>query len=246
MYAPSLWSPESPYLYNITATLRHNGDIIDSQSTRFGIRTIKYSKENGFQLNGVRRKFKGVCLHHDLGPLGAAINKTALIRQIKMMKDMGADAIRTSHNMPSTWQMEICDSLGMMVMAESFDSWKEPKVRNGYNRLWNDWWQKDITNLIMNHRNHPSIVMWSVGNEIPEQWRPEGAERYKRLVELCHRLDPTRPVTCGMDQPDGDIASGFAQVADVPGYNYRVHQAMRRRSSVCPRASCLAARRLRQ
>ena len=132
VYAPSLWSPERPYLYNITATLRHKGIEVDCQSTKFGIRTVSFSKDGGFQLNGVRRSIKGVCLHHDLGPLGAAINKTALIRQIEMMKAMGADAIRTSHNMPSTMQMEICDSLGMMVMAESFDGWKEPKVRNGY------------------------------------------------------------------------------------------------------------------
>ena len=221
---PQLWSPETPYLYSITTHLLKDGTEIDRQSTRFGIRTIRFSREHGFQLNGVSRKFKGVCLHHDLGPLGAAVNKAALIRQIKMMKAMGADAIRTSHNMPSTWQMEVCDSLGMMVMAESFDAWSDPKVRNGYNRLWNEWWKRDITNLILNHRNHPCIVMWSVGNEIPEQWKPEGAERYKRLVDLCHRLDPTRPVTCGMDQPDGDIASGFAQVADVPGYNYRLHR----------------------
>ena len=222
--APHLWSPETPYLYHITSRLIKDGTVIDEQSTRFGIRTIKFSREHGFQLNGVSRKFKGVCLHHDLGPLGAAVNKTALIRQIEKLKAMGADAIRTSHNMPSTWQMEVCDSLGMMVMAESFDSWSDPKVRNGYNRLWDEWWKRDITNLVLNHRNHPCIVMWSVGNEIPEQWKPEGAERYKRLVDLCHRLDPTRPVTCGMDQPDGDIASGFAQVADVPGYNYRVNR----------------------
>ena len=221
---PHLWSPETPYLYRVVARLMKDGKLLDEQQTKFGIRTIKFTREHGFQLNGQTRKFKGVCLHHDLGPLGAAINKTALIRQIKMMKAMGADAIRTSHNMPSTWQMEICDSLGMMVMAESFDAWSDAKVRNGYNRLWDDWWKRDITNLIRNHRNHPCIVMWSVGNEIPEQWKPEGAERFKRLVELCHRLDPTRPVTCGMDQPDGDIASGFAQVADVPGYNYRLHR----------------------
>ena len=221
---PHLWSPESPYLYRLNARLMKDGKVIDRQSTRFGIRTVTYTREHGFQLNGVSRKFKGVCLHHDLGPLGAAVNKTALIRQIKMMKAMGADAIRTSHNMPSTWQMEICDSLGMMVMAESFDAWSDAKVRNGYNRLWNDWWKRDIANLIRNHRNHPCIVMWSVGNEIPEQWKPEGAERYKRLIELCHRLDPTRPVTCGMDQPDADLASGFAQTADVPGYNYRVQR----------------------
>lgn len=219
---PKRWSPESPYLYRLNTRLIKDGQVIDRQSTRFGIRTITYSKEHGFQLNGVTRKFKGVCLHHDLGPLGAAVNKTALIRQIKMMKAMGADAIRTSHNMPSTWQMEICDSLGMMVMAESFDSWSDPKVRNGYNRLWDEWWKRDVTNLILNHRNHPCIVMWSMGNEIPEQWKPEGAQRLKRLVELCHRLDPTRPVTVGLNDPDGALNSGFAQSLDVPGYNYRL------------------------
>ena len=140
------------------------------------------------------------------------------------MKDMGADAIRTSHNMPSTWQMDLCDSLGLMVMAESFDCWKDPKVKNGYNRFWDEWWKKDIYNLIMNHRNHPSIVLWSVGNEIPEQWKEEGAERYAALVQWCHRLDPTRMVTCGMDNPDADIKSTFALQADVPGFNYRVHR----------------------
>ena len=242
--AARLWSPESPTLYKLKVDLYqdydnkrlepihnegetpllHSLQYCDKQEVKFGIRTISFTREHGFQLNGVTRKFKGVCLHHDLGPLGAAVNKAALIRQIRIMKDMGADAIRTSHNMPSTWQMEVCDSMGMMVMAESFDGWKEPKVRNGYNRHWNDWWQKDITNLILNHRNHPCIVMWSVGNEIPEQWKEEGAERYRQLVGLCHLLDPSRPVTCGMDQPDGDIASGFADAADVPGYNYRTHR----------------------
>ncbi len=221
---PSLWSPESPYLYHISAVLLCEGKEMDRQSTKVGIRTVSFSKGGGFQLNGVRRSIKGVCLHHDLGPLGAAINKTALIRQIEMMKAMGADAIRTSHNMPSTMQMEICDSLGMMVMAESFDGWKEPKVRNGYGSYWDEWWQQDIRNLVLNHRNHPSIILWSVGNEIPEQWKPEGVKRYKDLIALCHQYDPSRMVTCGMDQPDGDVWCGFAQVADVPGFNYRLHR----------------------
>ena len=221
---PALWSPESPQLYRLTAVLLRDGQELDRQSTKVGIRTVSFSKEGGFQLNGQRRKIKGVCLHHDLGPLGAAINKTALIRQIEMMKAMGADAIRTAHNMPSTWQMEICDSLGMMVMAESFDGWREPKVRNGYGLYWDEWWQKDILNLVLNHRNHPSIIMWSVGNEIPEQWKPEGVKRYKDLIALCHKYDPSRMVTCGMDQPDGDVWCGFAQVADVPGFNYRLHR----------------------
>ncbi len=221
---PALWSPESPQLYGLTAVLLRDGQELDRQSTKVGIRTVSFSKEGGFQLNGVRRSIKGVCLHHDLGPLGAAINKTALIRQIEMMKAMGADAIRTSHNMPSTMQMEVCDSLGMMVMAESFDGWKEPKVRNGYGSYWDEWWQKDIRNLVLNHRNHPSIIMWSVGNEIPEQWKPEGVKRYKDLIAMCHQYDPSRMVTCGMDQADGAIWCGFAQVADVPGYNYRLHK----------------------
>ena len=221
---PALWSPESPQLYRLTAVLLRDGQELDRQSTKVGIRTVSFSKDGGFQLNGERRKIKGVCLHHDLGPLGAAINKTALIRQIEMMKAMGADAIRTAHNMPSTWQMEICDSLGMMVMAESFDGWREPKVRNGYGLYWDEWWQKDILNLVLNHRNHPSIIMWSVGNEIPEQWKPEGVKRYKDLIALCHKYDPSRMVTCGMDQADGAIWCGFAQVADVPGYNYRLHK----------------------
>lgn len=221
---PQLWSPESPYLYDVKLSLEADGKTLDVQHQNLGVRTVKFSAEGGFQLNGVTRKIKGVCLHHDLGPLGAAVNKAAIIRQIRIMKDMGADAIRTSHNMPSTMQMEVCDSMGMMVMAESFDGWKEPKVRNGYGKLWDEWWQKDITNLILNHRNHPSIIIWSVGNEIPEQWKPEGVERYKHLTALCHRLDPSRQVTCGMDQPDGTMWAGFAQVADVPGYNYRVHK----------------------
>ncbi|MDY3736669.1 MAG: DUF4982 domain-containing protein [Sodaliphilus sp.] len=221
---PQLWSPETPYLYDVKLSLVADGKTLDVQHQKLGVRTVKFSAEGGFQLNGVTRKIKGVCLHHDLGPLGAAVNKAAIIRQIRIMKDMGADAIRTSHNMPSTMQIEVCDSMGMMVMAESFDGWKDPKVRNGYGKLWDEWWQKDITNLILNHRNHPSIIMWSVGNEIPEQWKPEGVERYKHLTALCHRLDPSRQVTCGMDQPDGTMWAGFAQVADVPGYNYRVHK----------------------
>ena len=219
-----LWSPETPYLYKVNYTVEIDGEVMDRRTDNLGVRTVAFSKEHGFQLNGVTRKFKGVCLHHDLGPLGAALNKAALARQLKIMKNMGADAIRTSHNMPSTWQMELCDSLGLMVMAESFDCWKDPKVKNGYNRFWDEWWKKDVYNLIMYHRNHPSIVLWSVGNEIPEQWKEEGAERYAALVKWCHRLDPTRMVTCGMDNPDADIKCGFAQQADVPGFNYRVHR----------------------
>ena len=222
---PKLWSPETPYLYSIRAAVYDQGNkLCDRKEIKTGIRTVRVSREGGFQLNGVTRKLKGVCLHHDLGPLGAAINKTALIRQIQMMKAMGCDAIRTAHNMPSTWQMELCDSLGMMVMAESFDMWLYPKCKNGYARFFREWAEKDITNLVLNHRNHPSIVMWSIGNEIPEQWSEEGRQISIRLQGLCHALDPTRPVTQGMDRAEDALKSGFAQAMDVPGFNYRVHK----------------------
>lgn len=221
---PELWSPESPYLYKLTTRLYKDNRLMDEQTMNFGIRTVSVTKEGGFQLNGQTRKIKGVCLHHDLGPLGAAINKAALIRQIKMMKEMGCDAIRTAHNMPSTMQMDVCDSLGMMVMAESFDMWKYPKCKNGYCRFFDEWAEKDITNLILNHRNHPSIIMWSIGNEIPEQGMRGGAETAKRLQDLCHKLDPTRTVTQGMDRVDNAMKTGFARVMDVPGFNYRLHK----------------------
>jgi beta-galactosidase len=231
-----MWSPESPYLYKLRITLHKAGDydpsvyaapigdVIDEKTINVGLRTVKVSAQGGFQLNGVTRKIRGVCLHHDEGPLGAAENKAAFIRQIQIMKEMGADAIRTAHNMPSQMQMDVCDSLGMMVMAESFDMWLYPKCRNGYARFFSEWADRDITNLVVAHRNHPCIIMWSIGNEIPEQWSKEGTEIAAHLQNLCHRLDPTRPVTQGMDRAEAALGSGFAQVMDVPGFNYRVHK----------------------
>lgn len=221
---PQLWSPENPYLYQVRTRLYDDGKLLDEITNKMGIRTISVTKEGGFQLNGITRKIKGVCLHHDLGPLGAAVNKAALIRQIKTMKEMGCDAIRTSHNMPSQMQMDVCDSLGMMVMAESFDMWIYPKCKNGYARFFKDWSDRDIENLILANRNHPSIIMWSIGNEIPEQGSEEGREIARHLQGLCHLFDPTRPVTQGMDRAEEALKSGFAQVMDVPGFNYRVHK----------------------
>ena len=234
---PKLWSPEAPYLYTVTATVNrvdwnapeevYDGqsyELLDSKTIKTGLRTVRVSREHGFQLNGQTRKIKGVCLHHDLGPLGAAVNKAALIRQIKIMKAMGCDAIRTAHNMPSQWQMDICDSLGMMVMAESFDMWLYPKCKNGYARFFREWADRDISNLVLANRNHPSIVMWSIGNEIPEQWSEEGRQIAIRLEGLCHSLDPTRPVTQGCDRVDNALNSGFMQAMDVPGLNYRLNK----------------------
>lgn len=222
---PKLWSPETPNLYTLKIALVDNdGKDLDNLSMRFGIRTVKVDSIHGFRLNGESRKIKGVCLHHDLGPLGAAVNKAAIIRQIKQLKAMGCDAIRTSHNHPSQIQMDVCDSLGMMVMAESFDMWIYPKCKNGYARFFKDWSDKDITALVESNRNHPSVIMWSIGNEIPEQGIYEGRLIAEHLQNLCHKLDPTRPVTQGMDKAEDALKSGFAQVMDVPGFNYRVYK----------------------
>lgn len=221
---PQLWSPESPVLYVAESKLYdENNQLVDEQSTRFGIRTISYKAGEGFKLNGEVRKFKGVCLHHDLGPLGAAVNKAALRRQIQIMKDMGANAIRSAHNMPSFEQLELCDEMGMLFLAESFDEWKKPKVKNGYNRFFDEYHEKDLVNLIRATRNHPSIVMWSSGNEVPDQWGSEGVKRAKMLQDIFHREDPTRPVTVGMDQVKAVMESGFGAIMDIPGLNYRTH-----------------------
>ena len=231
---PKLWSPETPNLYALTITLSKGGNVIDQKQTTFGIRTLSCTPENGFQLNGQTRKIKGVCLHHDLGMLGTALNKAALRRQIRLLKDMGCDAIRTAHNIPSVWQMEICDSMGMMVMAESFDEWIYPKCKNGYHRYFSTitdnqqtWAECDLTTLVRCHRNHPSIVMWSIGNEIPEQGSKENGAKYVRhFTDLIHSLDPDkgRLVTSGCDRIDAAVWSGFAQELDIVGMNYRTHK----------------------
>ncbi|MBQ0061838.1 MAG: beta-galactosidase, partial [Bacteroidales bacterium] len=217
-----LWSPESPHLYTLVTELKGNDHTWDVQSQAFGIRTIEYTAQ-GFKLNGNVRKIKGVCLHHDLGPLGSAFNKAAFRRQVALLKDMGCDAIRTSHNVPAPWQMEICDEMGVMVMAESFDMWIYPKCKNGYAKFFPEWWQRDITNLVLITRNHASCIMYSIGNEIPEQSNAEGL-KYSRLIQnYIHSLDPTRPCTQGNDNVPGAMWSGVWQNMDVPGFNYRVY-----------------------
>lgn len=220
---PRLWSPETPYLYRAVSRLYVGGELKDEVSTRFGIRQISYQPNSGFSLNGQSRKFKGVCLHHDLGPLGAAINVAALRRQMRILKDMGCDAIRSAHNMPSLEQLELADEMGFMFLAESFDEWARPKVKNGYARFFDKDAEKDVVNLVRATRNHPSIVMWSSGNEVPDQHGAEGVKRARWLQEIFHREDPTRPVTVGMDQVKATMQSGFGALLDVPGLNYRTH-----------------------
>jgi len=220
---PKLWSPENPYLYTLISKVYDGNQLKDEVKTRFGIRTISFQANKGFSLNGRVRKFKGVCLHHDLGPLGAAINVAALRRQLTILKDMGCDAIRSSHNMPSPEQLELCDEMGFMFLAESFDEWAKAKVENGYHLYFNTDAEKDIVNLVKANKNHPSIVMWSSGNEVPDQFGAEGVKRAKWLQEIFHREDPTRPVTVGMDQVKATMQSGFGALLDIPGLNYRVH-----------------------
>ena len=220
---PNLWGIETPYLYTAITEVYKNNKLQDRNSTKFGIRAIKYEPKKGFSLNGKITKFKGVCLHHDLGPLGAAVNKSALRRQLRILKDMGANAIRSSHNMPSIEQLELSDEMGFLFLAESFDEWAVPKVKNGYNRFFEADVEKDIVNLVRATRNHPSIVMWSAGNEVPDQHGSMGAKRAKMIQDIFHREDPTRPVTVGMDQVKATMASGFGALLDIPGLNYRTH-----------------------
>lgn len=219
---PKRWSCETPSLYTARTTLEVDGKAVDTYSTRFGIRSLEYIPEKGFFLNGEYTKFKGVCNHHDLGPLGAAVNKAALRHQIEMLQDMGANAIRTSHNMPAPELVELCDEMGMMLMIEPFDDWGfRPKSPNGYGSIFKEWAEKDMVNMLRHYRNNPSVVMWSIGNEVPSQWGPDGVSELQMLMDICHREDPTRPVTCGMDQIGSVLDNGFAATLDIPGFNYK-------------------------
>lgn len=221
---PQLWSPETPYLYNAVSKVYIKDAQVDEYTTRFGIRDIKLIADKGFFLNGKRRKFQGVCNHHDLGPLGAAINVAALRRQLTMLKDMGCDAIRTAHNMPAPELVALCDEMGFMMMIEPFDEWDIAKCLNGYHRFFNEWAEKDLVNMLHNYRNNASVVMWSIGNEVPTQCSDQGYKVASFLQDICHREDPTRPVTCGMDQVTCVLNNGFAAMIDVPGFNYRTHR----------------------
>ena len=222
--APALWSPETPRLYKASSKIYADGRLVDEYTTCFGIRSIEIVADKGFFLNGKHRKFQGVCNHHDLGPLGAAVNVAALRRQLTLLKDMGCDAIRTSHNMPAPELVELCDEMGFMMMIEPFDEWDIAKCDNGYHRYFDEWAERDMVNMLRHYRNNPSVVMWSIGNEVPTQCSAEGYKVASFLQDICHREDPTRPVTCGMDQVSCVLENGFAAMIDVPGLNYRAHR----------------------
>ena len=222
---PHLWSPETPYLYSAATDVVVDGNVVDTYHTRFGIRTVEVRAGDGFYLNGEKRKFRGVNNHHDLGPLGAAVNTAALRHQLLMLKDMGADAVRTSHNMPAPELVRLCDELGLMLMVEPFDDWGfRPKSENGYGTLFDRWAERDIENMVRAYRSSPSVVMWSIGNEVPSQWGPDGLRELTFLQDIVRREDPTRPVTQGMDQFDAVVNNGFAAAMQVPSFNYKVNR----------------------
>lgn len=221
--SPRLWSVETPYLYSLRSEVVDGTRPADLVTTAFGIRSIAYDKDQGFLLNGRRVKMRGVNLHHDAGGLGAAVPEGVWERRLASLKAMGANAIRTSHNPPAPEFLDLCDRMGFLVMAEIFDEWTIGKVPEGYHKYFEEWSERDVTDFIHRDRNHPSIVLWSAGNEIGEQSRPAGVQVLRRLLDIFHREDPTRPVTTGNDQivADGGPATvEFLSALDIVGYNY--------------------------
>jgi len=217
---PKLWSIEKPQRYVVVTSIEQNDKLVDGYETPFGIRTIQFTADNGFLLNGRRVPLNGVCDHHDLGALGAAINTRALERQIEILKAMGGNAIRTSHNPPAPELLDLCDRLGMVVMDESFDCWKRGKKQNDYQRLWDNWHEKDWRAELRRDRNHPCVILWSIGNEVGEQGSPAGLEISAELTRIAHEEDPTRPTTAACSDVQAAF-NGFQQHLDVLGYNYK-------------------------
>jgi beta-galactosidase len=224
---PLLWTPDKPHLYQARIQILQKNKIIDETKTTFGIRSIEFTVENGFQLNGKTMKLNGGCVHHDNGCLGAAAFDRAEVRRVELLKESGFNAIRTSHNPPSEAFLNACDSLGMMVIEESFDGWREQKNKYDYAMYFNDWWQRDLESMVLLDRNHPSVIIWSIGNEIIERKKPEAVETAQMLVNYVHKIDPTRPVTSAMTTWDKDweIFDPLFKVQDIGGYNYQLFRA---------------------
>jgi beta-galactosidase len=217
---PLLWSLKKPQEYVVVTSIEQDGKLVDCYKTPFGIRTIKFDPNQGFFLNGEHVRLNGVCDHADLGALGTAINTRALERQVGLLKEMGCNAIRTSHNPPSPELLDLCDHMGMLVMDESFDCWERGKRSNDYHLLFDDWHEKDWRAELERDRNHPSIILWSIGNEVPDQGTPEGFKIGADLTRIAHEEDPTRPTTAACDHiPSG--FDGFQTNLDVFGYNYK-------------------------
>lgn len=220
---PILWSVKNPYLYKLVTTIYQNNKLADKDTSAFGIRTFNFDAEKGFSLNGKAMKILGVCMHHDLGALGAAFNKSAARRQLQLLKNMGCNAIRVSHNPPAPQFLDLCDEMGFLVMDESFDMWVKQKNPYDYHLDFEDWHQKDLEAMVLRDRNHPSVFMWSIGNEIPEQFDSTGITIGKKLVKIVKQLDPTRPVTCALSEnrPERNFIYQ-SKALDVVGLNYHI------------------------
>ncbi len=219
---PQLCTVDKPQLYQAIISIQQNGKRVDRYSTTFGIRKIEFTADRGFLLNGERVPLNGVCLHHDLGPLGAAVSKRGIERQLEILKEMGCNAIRTSHNPPAPELLEACDRMGFLVQVEAFDCWAEKKTRNDYNRFFKDWHERDLVRMVRRDRNHSSVIMWSIGNEIREQRGAAGPKICAELAAIVRREDPTRPVTSGCNVPEA-ADNGYAGPLDLFGYNYKPH-----------------------
>ena len=219
---PELWSTKKPDLYKCVSVVESDGKTLDKYDTPFGIRYFRFDSKDGFFLNGEHLKIKGVCDHHDLGCLGAAVNTRALQRQLQMLKDMGCNAIRTSHNPPAPELLLLADKMGIMIMDEAFDCWKKGKNKYDYHLYWDEWHKRDLSDLILRDRNHPSVIIWSIGNEIPDQWDSAGATIARELAGIVRSLDTTRPITSAMNDPEAKNNSlSHSGAMDLIGHNYR-------------------------
>ncbi len=218
---PQRWDVDHPYMYSVVSEILDGKRVADRYQTPFGVRTLAFEKDKGFLLNGRVLKLHGVCLHHDLGALGAAVNRRAIERQLQIMQAAGVNAIRTSHNPPAPELLELCDRLGLLVMDEAFDMWRIPKVPNGYSQYYDEWSERDLRDMVRRDRNHPSVFMWSIGNEIPEQKEPDGWKEARRLVGFFHQEDQTRPTTSAFNQWENAIQHRLTDQVDTPGFNYQ-------------------------
>ncbi len=219
-----LWDIDSPRLYTAKVSLVDaNGELLDAQNVKFGARFFEFTSDKGFFLNGRHLKLNGACSHHDLGSLGAAFNAAAMLRQLRILREMGVNAIRTSHNPPAPELLDLCDELGFVVMDEFFDEWYCPKVANGYAKYFRAHAEQDVEDVIKRDRNHPSVIMWSIGNEIGEQYDKEGWRAAKLLAEVCRRVDPTRPTTAGFNDGVDVFKNHLMRYVDILGLNYKPH-----------------------
>jgi beta-galactosidase len=221
---PKLWSPEAPQLYRVETELRAGRDVVDTVTTLFGVRSLEFDAEAGFRLNGEPMLLRGGCVHHDNGPLGASSYDRAEERKVELLKANGFNAVRCAHNPPAPAFLDACDRLGMLVIDEAFDCWRNGKSLADYHVSFDDWWRRDLDAMLVRDRNHPSVIMWSIGNEVVERASPEGVRVARMLAAHVRRVDPTRPVTAGVNRGhDGraweDLDELFA-VLDVCGYNY--------------------------